>query len=291
MFAVKLWGGLGNQMFQYAFALHLAKSRNDFPYFFTDGVDQNLADFAINNFNLDLAKLPVATQKSLGYTFNSNLHYRLIRKLLQIFPFLNRKILVEKGLEYKPSFSEMSVLFDGYWQSYKYIASIEDQLREKFVFKDQKLNELDNYEDIVSSNSVSLHIRKGDYLKGKNVNIFEACPLAYYIKAVNLIKAKIELPVFFVFSNDLNWAKENLKFEDNVELRFVDNSKYKDPTIADIFLMSKCKHNIIANSTFSWWGAWLNSFANKIIIAPAKWYVGILNKVTVDLIPPNWIRL
>lgn len=291
MIAIKLWGGIGNQMFQYAFALYLAKHRNDKASFFTDGVGKNVKDLGLKNFSLDLVALSDEERRNLGYAFKNNLEYRIKRKLFQVFPFVNKKILIEKGLEHKATFPENARLFDGYWQSYKYIDAVENELRQKFVFNDPELSQLNDYAEIVDSSSVSVHIRKGDYLQGKNALIYEACPLEYYSKGMAEITKNVISPVFFVFSNDLNWARENLIVSDAITIRFVDNSNYIDPAIADLFLMSKCKHNIIANSTFSWWGAWLNSHTNKIIIAPAKWYVGDLNKVTIDLIPENWMRL
>lgn len=291
MVGVKLWGGLGNQMFQYAFGLYLAKKRKDSNCYFTGEIDKTLDDFAIQNFKLDLVEFSETERKKNSYNFGSNLEYRFKRKMMQLFPFLNRKVLVEKGLRFKANIAEHYVLFDGYWQSYKYIDTIEEELREKFIFRDSRLFELEAYKHIINTNSVSLHIRKGDYLQGKNALIYEVCTMDYYINAINLISNNVESPVFFVFSNDLEWAKENLKVPEKIELRFVDNSYYKDSAIADLFLMSKCKNNIIANSTFSWWAAWLNYSKRKIVIAPKKWYVGKLNNVTVDLIPQTWIRL
>ena len=291
MIVVKLWGGLGNQMFQYAFATYLAKQRNESNKFFTDGLTNDVHNLGLKSFSLDLVALNDKEKASLGYGFKSHLEYRIKRKLLQLFPFLNKKIVIEKGLEYKSNISKNAELFDGYWQSYKYTDAVEIELREKFVFNDSKLEQLNDYAEIASSNSVSLHIRKGDYLAGKNALIYEECSMDYYLNGMAEIKKNVVSPVFFVFSNDLKWAKEHLIVSNSINIRFVDNSCYKDPSIADLFLMSQCKHNIIANSTFSWWGAWLNSFNNKIIIAPAKWYVGELNKSTVDLIPTNWIRI
>lgn len=289
MIAVKLWGGVGNQMFQYAFALYMAKNRNDSISFFTDKIGKNLEDFAITNFKLDLVQLSDAKIKSLGYTFRSTFEYRLKRKIIQLFPFLNIKILVEKGLQHKENIPKHCILFDGYWQSHKYVNAVENELREKFIFRDCSLLDLEAYKHIITTNSVSLHIRKGDYLQGKNALIYEACPIDYYIKAIDLISKSIESPVFFVFSNDLQWTKENLKVTTNISLQFVDNSDYRDPAIADLFLMSKCKNNIIANSTFSWWAAWLNDNNDKIVIAPKIW---VHNKSTSkDLIPTSWIVL
>lgn len=138
-----------------------------------------------------------------------------------------------------------------------------------------------------------MHIRRGDYLLKANQQLFAECSLNYYITAVREILAKVVNPVFYVFSNDVNWVREHLLkvFEKEAEFVFVDNSEITKSPVADLFLMSLCKHQIIANSTFSWWGAWLNKNPKKIVIAPKNWYNGDLNKTTEDLIPAEWIRL
>jgi hypothetical protein len=291
MLSVKLWGGIGNQMFQFAFGIYMAKKRDASISFFPGNSCKNLDEYDLNKFKLDLVEVSQDKNANFKYNYRNTLEYRIKRKMIQLFPFVNKNVLVEKGLQYKADIPEKCVLFDGYWQSYRYVNDVESELREKFVFKDNSLKKLEVYKYIIATNSVSVHIRRGDYLQGKNVLIFEACQIDYYIAAVNLIYSKIESPVFFVFSNDIEWAKENFKFSNKLKLHFIDNSDHSDPSIADLFLMSKCKNNIIANSTFSWWAAWLNSTNRKIIIAPKKWYVGDLNEVTKDLIPPNWYRL
>lgn len=291
MVGVKIWGGLGNQMFQYAFALYLAEKRKCDFSFFSEVNNKSLDDFALINFKVDLSKFPESYRKKLGYSFSNDKIYRFKRKIIQLLPFMNKRVLVEKGLHFKEHINKEYILFDGYWQSFKYLDSINVKLRNKFIFKDPNLYKLDLYNEILLTNSVSLHIRKGDYLHGKNALIYEDCPISYYLKSIELISQNVEEPIFYVFSNDLNWAMQNLKVSADTSIKFVDNSNYADPAIADMFLMSSCKNNIIANSTFSWWSAWLNSNINKIIIAPKKWYVGDLNHVTKELIPVDWHRI
>lgn len=291
MIAVKLWGGLGNQMFQYAFGHFLARNRNEKPVFFNEGHQQNQEQIAISNFNVSLNLLTYQELKKLGYVVSNSFFYRIKRKLIQYFPFVNKAILVEKELNYLSNIKENYSLFDGYWQSYKYLEPIEDKLRADFTFHNNVISNIDLYNNICNEISISLHIRRGDYLVGKNAKIYESCPLNYYLTAVRQMKERFISPVFYVFSNDLEWAKNHLKVPNDVQLRFVDNSDCSEVAIADLFLMSSCKHHIIANSTFSWWGAWLNPSKEKKIIAPAKWYVGTRNKTTKDLIPPEWDRL
>jgi len=144
-----------------------------------------------------------------------------------------------------------------------------------------------NEQKIKEKNSVSLHIRRGDYLTmQKAIDTIGVCPLDYYDKAIREITRKIKNPTFFIFSDDINWVKENLKT--NSPTIFVSGGKLKD--YEELILMSKCKHNIIANSSFSWWGAWLNNNPNKIVIAPKKWFKDT-SKNTRDLIPESWLKL
>lgn len=138
-----------------------------------------------------------------------------------------------------------------------------------------------------------MHIRRGDYLLKANQQLFAECSLQYYIASIQEVLTRVENPVFYVFSNDVNWVKDNLVkvFDKGTEFVFVDNSALTKSPVADLYLMSLCKSNIIANSTFSWWGAWFNNNPHKIVIAPKNWYNGALNETTKDLIPAEWIRL
>lgn len=293
MLGVKLWGGLGNQMFQYAFGLYLAQKRNEKASFFADNEVITLDTLAINCFAVELNVLNDKERQELGLDYSNVLIYRLKRKCLQWFPFLNSTKLVEKDLVYLPSISDKTKVFDGYWQSFNYLLPIENELRKQFAFKnqDQLIKNSNVLNNVKNNNSISLHIRKGDYLVGANAKIFESCPMEYYYKGIEIMRSRIDVSVFYVFSNDIDWAKNNLKIPEGTAVQFVDNSDSDDPACADLFLMSLCKHHIIANSTFSWWGAWLNPSSDKIVIAPHKWYVGKRNDTTKDLIPQNWIKI
>ncbi len=141
---------------------------------------------------------------------------------------------------------------------------------------------------IESTNAVSLHIRRGDYVKVKETNDFHGvCSIAYYETAIELITNKINDPVFYIFSDDMDWVKKNFNIRQNHV--FVDANDAAT-NYEDMRLMSLCKHNIIANSSFSWWGAWLNPSSSKTVIAPKKWMKDPSIE-TIDLIPGNWIRL
>jgi hypothetical protein len=136
-----------------------------------------------------------------------------------------------------------------------------------------------------SSNAVSLHIRRGDYVDDVKNKYLLTFGLEYYNEAVSYIKQTVVDPVFYIFSDDIDWAKNNLKIGEAI---FVSSPDIKD--YEELVLMSKCKHNIIANSSFSFWGAWLNQNFNKIVIAPKKWSNKFVKQYS-NIAPPDWIRL
>lgn len=137
-------------------------------------------------------------------------------------------------------------------------------------------------EKIIGTDSVSLHVRRSDYIGSYFAGI---CTLEYYAKTVEYMRKHIQKSIFFVFSDDIPWCKEHLNLADNVY--FIDWNKGKD-SYKDLILMSNCKHNIIANSSFSWWGARLNNNPTKIVIAPHKWHQNLDYK---DIIPSDWIKI
>jgi hypothetical protein len=142
--------------------------------------------------------------------------------------------------------------------------------------------------EIMDTNSVSLHVRRGDYLINPRAKqLLVVCDAEYYLKSVEIMSSKVERPHFYIFSDDIKWAKENIIMP--FKTTFVgENGPRK--SYEDLRLMSLCKHNIIANSSFSWWGAWLNENPNKIVIAPKQWFRSS-EKDTKDLIPESWLKI
>lgn len=289
---IKLWGGLGNQLFQYSFSKYLEKNDGKPTKFFTSKLTP-IKELDLSYFIKDIEFSSAAELKSAGYFFSARLKERVYRKLLAKLPFLNTKVYIEKSPGFVSKFPASTNVYDGYWQAYQYLDPIENELRSELRFDELSFSNLHFFDDIKKNNSISMHIRRGDYLLKANQQLFAECSLNYYITAVREILAKVVNPVFYVFSNDVNWVREHLLkvFEKEAEFVFVDNSEITKSPVADLFLMSLCKHQIIANSTFSWWGAWLNKNPKKIVIAPKNWYNGDLNKTTEDLIPAEWIRL
>jgi hypothetical protein len=283
MIIVKVLGGLGNQMFQYAFYKSL-KSSEDKLLDIRDFNDYKLH----NGFELD----KIFELKSINYAEVKDIE-KLFDCKRDIFSRIKRKIMgrkrthiIEPYLHFDEKYLNMkNVYLDGYWQSEKYFKKSEKIIRKEFIFS--RIIEEQNIEilkEIEKTNSISIHIRRGDYL---NHTLYsDICSIEYYERAINYIKTNVENPVFFIFSNDIDWCKESFYFEESY---FIDWN-LGEKSFRDMQLMSSCKNNIIANSSFSWWGAWLNENPNKIIIAPNKWVND--GRVNIDdIVPEGWIRL
>lgn len=294
MIVVKLMGGLGNQMFQYAAGLSLAQTNKTellIDESFLIAETQNLytkRNLELQCFNIDIK---IANEKDIK-RFNITRSNKYIRGLQRNFPFLFSNLYAaESGMTFQKEFFNFpkNTYLDGFWQSEKYFKNIESVLEKKFIPK-EKLNteNSDWLNKITNSESVSLHIRRGDYVINKNSQEHHGnLNDSYYINALNIIKSKNSNIEVFVFSDDLNWCRENFNLEDKTH--FIDTNQ-KENFHFDMHLMSHCKHNIIANSSFSWWGAWLNKNPEKIVIAPKNWFTDkSIN--TFDLIPAKWIRI
>jgi hypothetical protein len=179
-----------------------------------------------------------------------------------------------------------AIYLDGYFQNEKYFNEIRNILTKEFSLKEQLSGHYKEISHRISGcHSVSIHIRRGDYVSNTITNNYHGiCDLNYYNRAMSLMAERITEPHFFIFSDDIGWAKENLK--STWPITFVSGGK----NFEDLFLMSQCKHNIIANSSFSWWGAWLNKNFEKIVIGPVKWFNA--PKINAEFsLPEKWIRL
>ncbi len=293
MIIVQLIGGLGNQMFQYACGKTLAlKNKTSLKLDTTDLLDRSHHNFTHRNYELNVFNIneKIASNHDIKkFELKKSLPTRILSKLFIKFKY--KKISEQILFNYDNTLtSEKSNLYlSGYWQNEKYFAEFESEIRKCFTFKE--LPTVDNekiLQQIEACNSVSIHIRRGDYVSLKSANAFHGiCSLDYYYAAIALISSKISNPLFFIFSDEPEWIKQN----------FIINSPFLvishnsgEKSFEDMRLMSACKHNIIANSSFSWWGAWLNKNQNKIVIAPTKWFADD-SIDTKDLIPEKWIRM
>lgn len=182
-----------------------------------------------------------------------------------------------------------SVYLDGYWQSEKYFADIGEIIRREFELKLPQTGRNRELADLISScESVSLHVRRGDYVSNESTKQYHGvCDMDYYFRAVKELSRIIQNPHVFIFSDEPEWAHGNLKLP--YPSTIVSHNSV-DMSHEDLRLMSQCRHHIIANSTFSWWGAWLGQNSDKVVVAPLRWFSRIENNAQ-DIIPSGWIRV
>ncbi len=305
MIIVKLAGGLGNQMFQYAAGKALAdrmgtELKLDVSFLVDKTPRDNFTyrEFELDKFNIDA---DIISEADLSRFLRRASYFEKFR----IGP-LSRKIFkaqlpiptrhLEKTLRYNGTFENISTntMIEGFWQSERYFKSVEKSIRKDFSIRDSLKTDITfkhGNNDIEHLNSISVHVRRGDYAQNQLTNkVHGLCGLDYYLEAMTLAKNRVAKPVFFIFSDDPDWAFNTFKsYESEFDIQYVINSKMPH---FDLLKMSSCKHNIIANSSFSWWGSWLNENEDKIVVAPKKWFADKnLNEQTTDLIPEKWIRL
>lgn len=290
MIITRLFGGLGNQMFQYAIGRALAEKNKADLKMDLSGYENQIG-VTPRQYELSIFKIK---EDFSNYKENKNIKGKEFKGLFKkVLNKLHIKLggsgyIIEKHYNFDKDVLNLgdNVYLEGYWQTEKYFLDIANIIRSEFSLKDEfdhlnqeMLDKIDGY------NSVSVHIRRGDYISNQNANSYHGiCSLDYYRKAISLIASKSSNPVFFVFSDDLEWCKENLKIE--WPIIFVDGNKNYE----DLMMMSQCKHNIIANSSFSWWGAWLNANSDKIVVAPQQW-VADKSVNTIDIIPESWLKI
>lgn len=284
MIIIGVSGGLGNQMFQYAlyekFKYLGKEAKLDLSFY---GTNQKLRKFELDLFSLDYMAAGKSESKKLGEC-SYGCWDKARRKL-----FGNRKSFYQEDLDkgYQPEILELeNAYLSGYWQCEKYFSDIGDKIRDDFVFPaDLSKEGTALEEEIKNTESVAVHIRRGDYLEEGNYKVYgNICTLEYYKKALSYIKRRCSHPRFFMFSNDIGWVRENL-YERGMVLA---GSSGNRPDYEDMYLMSICRHNIIANSSFSWWGAWLNRNANKMVISPGRWFN---NHEAADAICGSWVTI
>jgi virulence-associated protein VapD len=293
MIIIRLQGGLGNQMFQYAFGLSLSKKLNTSLYFDVSFFKQSDNGLTPRRYELDLFKssVNIAGDKLI----NKFLRPNFIQKAIKKTGINKSTIYRESSLRFTNEVFEVKppAYFVGFWQSEKYFNAVEDLIRNSFTPKPVLNQQSQKIADILTQqpNAVSIHVRRGDYVNSKATNeLHGVCSVNYYQNAIALIKEQIKDARFYLFSDDSEWVDEHL-------LPVIDNAtlvqhNHDTDSWQDMALMSKCKHHIIANSSFSWWGAWLNPSKEKIVIAPATWFSTETDYLdTQDLFPKSWIRI
>ncbi len=279
MLIVNLTGQLGNQMFQYALGRRLELLGHNVSYYIGYYKNHPNHDFALPRiFGLQLR---LASEKQV-LAFREDLHRPIDRFRRKLFG-RHERVFSEIGsgsLAYKPEvFNFTRGLIDGYWQSEKYFVPISPTIYRDFCFPEASERNRMIAQEMSKSTSVSIHVRRGDYLGG-----FPVMDEAYYEPSMSYFLRKYNQVHFYVFSNDIPWCRDHLFAK---QITFVDWNNGKDSPF-DMWLMTQCRHNIIANSSFSWWGAWLNQHNNKEVIAPRVWFY---HEETPDIYCSNWIVL
>jgi len=284
MIIVRLNGGLGNQLFQYAAARRLSLKlavplKLDLAAFEGD----KLRVFELDAFNIEAS---IASRDEVDKFGSVGIFQKIKRKL-----GFETAIIKEKYYHFDPQILNAldGSYLEGYWQSYRYFEDQSAVISRDLTMKKSLSGENKTMSARMNSvDSSCLHIRRGDYVSNQQTNQFHGtCSLAYYQQAVGQLVDKVNEAEIFVFSDDIPWAKENLVFD--LPMTFVDHNSAKN-AYEDLRLMTACKYFVIANSSFSWWGAWLAQYNTKEVYAPKLWFADqTIN--TQDLIPPGWHRV
>lgn len=285
-FIVRLRGGLGNQLFQYAAARIYSLSsgrpfKADITGYTNSETQKVPRGYKLGNFNLEL---PIATEeevKTLKYPFGL---------LSKAWRGIKTKVLGLDYLDYHPALFKSRITYlDGYFQSPLYYKEREELIKKECSVKSELISDTAKKieEQILDSLSIAVHIRRGDLVTETDAAKTQGlCTPDYYAKSIARLLAEFsDEPIFYIFSDDIQWVKEYMNFPKNS----VYVSAFSLQDYEELHLMSKTKHNIIGNSTFSWWGAWLNQDPNKIVIAPRQWTVENTGHATI--IPSQWVRI
>ncbi|MFO0453459.1 MAG: alpha-1,2-fucosyltransferase [Pseudomonadota bacterium] len=288
MIIARLLGGLGNQLFQYAAARAVALRHGQELRFDISGFASLPGrSYRLDHFRIDGRPIEGKELRALGV---EGLHFpwgRLKRKL-GLRPAI--PVITEPHFHFDPRLEQAPAhcYLSGYWQSPRYFADIEPQIRQEFQVRDPlSENTRALAERIAASESVAIHVRRGDYISNPTAaSVHGICGSEYYAAAERLLLESRPGAQAFVFSDEPAWAASNLRL--SMPAAFVDHNP-PDRDYEDLHLMAQCKHHIIANSTFSWWGAWLATNPHKFVVAPRGWFKGVDHRVD-DLIPREWQR-
>lgn len=295
MIVTEIKGGLGNQLFQYATARYLSTIHRcelviDNTWYLKPQKNETFRTLELDKLNTHMRLATLDERHSWRFYRSRLCQTDFLQRLIRPLQPAPLKFIQERGnqanmnLKDAPNFTYLS----GAWQSELYFSDIRDDLLKEISLLPQfnpTCIEIDS--QIAQSNSVSVHVRRGDYVSNTKAKAYHGLStLRYYKNAINYILERVESPTFFVFSDEPEWVKKNLHLPCNA--RYVEHNS---PTnaIVDLHLMSLCQHHVVANSSFSWWGAWLSRSANQIVIAPEQWYA--VDRPTPDLIPARWIRM
>lgn len=280
MIVVRLWGGIGNQLFQYSFGEYLRiEKKMDVIYDVSSFENSD----KLRKLELSIIDNEIPLIKNILFPKHTGIVNRILRFLFS----LNNNFMLENSfsLENTGKYANNNRYYlQGYWQNTiytNYVKNIDDF----FIPKQEAPNEIEILKNRITStdNSVALHIRRGDYFSKRNIDIYGVCNIEYYIKALNILRDKSPDNTIYIFSDDLVWVKNNLELsKDDFLIPNYDVNQFWY-----IYLMSCCKHNIISNSSFSWWGAYLNKHSDKIVISPRRWTLDSDHSLALA----DWIKI
>lgn len=289
---VCLDGGLGNQMFQYAFGRTVADRRLCDLILDTSELDSIRTGVTPRSYSLDVFNVRALTKSEKRN--DSRLKIRLLKLFPLLSNFLSIKLEPSHDFHHDIACDDSSKIFRGYWQSHHYFAANAQRIFRDFTpsapLSSQASLLLD---EITSANSVMIHVRRGDYVSSKAASAYHSSlSIEYYMSAYDAICRTVEKPHFFVFSDDIEWCREALAFIDK-PISFVSPNTLQADW-EDLVVMSYCKHHIIANSSFSWWSAWLADqrygVEERFVSAPLQWFAK--DSINPDhRFPTHWMTL
>jgi hypothetical protein len=293
MIIIKIFGGLGNQMFQYSFgkALSIMLKRKliiDKSYFEPQNYPFDLHPYYpykldLYNIKDDFAPRMISTYQNIIQKKNiySYLNPLFLKYFENVPVFFNKDNFLNDDMK-----KTKTAFLTGFWQNDVLKEKHRDIITKSLTLKEISKNSKELLKKIKDSNSVSIHFRKGDYISNPIFKkVYANCDLSYYDSAIKKIKGQVNNPQFYLFTDNQKWLETNFKLKNNMHM--IDKSIYDHE---QQFLFSKCKHSIIANSSFSWWGAWLNDFYNKLVIRPQNWF-NDPNRKNDIYFPNKWIKI
>lgn len=288
MIVVRLIGGLGNQMFQYGIGRHLSIINDTDLGLDISGFEYyKLHKYSLQHFDI---KAQILNQPMSHQIYDP---LRIKSKIKNIFSYEKKyRIVKELHFQFDPEYKKITdtTYLDGYWQCENYFVDIKQMILKEFSVKTELKAKNLEIANIISSNNdaIGLHVRRGDYVSNERTNkVHGVCDLNYYNRAITELLKTVDNPRFFVFSDDPTWVADNIKLKH--ETHYI-NHNDATTNYEDLRLMSLCNHNVIANSSFSWWGAWLNPNPNKKVICPKNWFAED-NSRARDICPNDWIKL
>ncbi len=296
MILIRLMGGLGNQMFQYAFGRRMALVSNkelvlDQSLLLDRSQPHELVTH--RNFDLDIFNLGHyrwGTEEEI-FLYNGASNPSLIKKAVRRFKNIisPKKTIIQKANEFNADYLNIKTdaCFVGRWQSELYFRDVAQQIKTEFTFNIIFNSEIEKYIAIINNcNAVCLHIRRGDLITSAIYNTsIGVLNWDYYQSALAYIKEQIVNPVFFIFSDDIEWCRRNIKLPE--QCHYMDDNIAGKKAEGHLYLMKQCKHFIISNSTYAWWGAWLSEEQNKQVVYPKNWYKDIKYN-NPEMSPKNW---